>query len=115
MLKLDTKNTGNSTFKPINPPFVFRDPNNPNQIFGSASSIRELAEILPYVPYFSIEHHMHRIEQDNSIHCDLAIWIRYILGFSDLADRVEKLAEEHNGLELKEHLINLINENILLE
>ncbi|MHA1686409.1 MAG: DUF5752 family protein [Candidatus Heimdallarchaeaceae archaeon] len=115
MLKTDSNSTATLSSKPINPPFVFRDPNHPNQVFGSASSVRELAEILPYIPYFSIEYHVHRIEQDNTVYCDLAAWLRYVLGLSELADQVEKISSTYSGLELKEQLVQLINTHIFAE
>ena len=80
-----------------------------------AYSLRELAEVLPYIPYFSIEYHIYRVETDNSISSDLGLWIRYILGLNDLSDEIEKLGSSHSGLNLKDQLIKLINSHFLEE
>ena len=115
MLKSQINGTNNQSTKPISPPFIFRDPNFLDTIFGMAYSLPELAEILPFVPYFSIEHHTYRVESDNSISCDLTLWIRYILGLNPLADKVEQIGSIVEGLDLKEHLIQIINSHILDE
>jgi len=115
MLKSDVKMTNNQTTKPISPPFVFRDPNSPKQIYGTAYNLRELAERLPYVPYFSIEFHTYRIETDSTVSSDLGLWIRYILGLNALADEIEQLGLLVAGLELKEQLIQIINAHFLDE
>jgi len=113
MLKSKTNSIKEETTKPISPPFIFRDPNSPKKIFGMAYSLRELAEVLPYIPYFSIEYHTYRIESDNSVLSDLGLWIRYILGLNDLSDEIEKLGSVHTGLDLKDLLIKLINAHFL--
>ena len=115
MLKSDAKMTNNQSTKPISPPFVFRDPNSPKQIYGTAYTLRELAEMLPYIPYFSIEFHTYRIESDNSVSSDLGLWIRYILGLNELSDKIEQLGLLVAGLELKEQLIQIINSHFLDE
>ena len=115
MLKSETNGTNNKSAKPISPPFIFRDPNFSDTIFGMAYSLLDLADILPYVPYFSIEHHTYRVESDNSVYYDLALWIRYILGLNTLADKVEQIGSIVEGLDLKEHLIQIINSHILDE
>lgn len=115
MLKSEANMTKNQSTKPISPPFVFRDPNAPKQIYGTAYNLRELAEMLPYIPYFSIEYHTYRIETDDSVSSDLGLWIRYILGLNDLADRIEQLGLLVAGLELKEQLIQIINAHFLEE
>ena len=115
MLKSEAEMTNNQSTKPISPPFVFRDPNSPKQIYGTAYTLRELAGILPYIPYFSIEFHTYRIESDNSVSSDLGLWIRYILGLNDLSDKIEQLGLLVAGLELKEQLIQIINSHFLDE
>ncbi|MHA1396327.1 MAG: DUF5752 family protein [Candidatus Heimdallarchaeaceae archaeon] len=113
MLKSQSEHVKQGTTKPINPPFVFRDPNFPNKIFGSAYTLQELAEILPYIPYFSIEYHTYRVNSDKTVSSDLGLWIRYILGLNQVSDEVERIGSTYTGLELKEKLIHLINSHIL--
>ncbi|MCG3215095.1 MAG: hypothetical protein KAS63_00105 [Candidatus Heimdallarchaeota archaeon] len=115
MLKSETTLINNQSTKPISPPFVFRDPSSHKKIYGTAFSLRELAEILPYVPYFSIEYHTYRIESDRTVSSDLGLWIRYILGLNPLSDKIEQLGLLVAGLELKEQLIQLINSHFLEE
>ena len=98
--------------KPINPPFTFRDPENPSRIYGSALSLKELADILRYIPFFSIEYHTHRIDEDMTISSDLALWLKYVLNLDDLAKEIETIAQTYTGLELKEKLISLINSKL---
>jgi len=98
--------------KPISPPFTFRDPESPSKIYGSALSLKELADILRYIPFFSIEYHTHRIDEDMNISSDLALWLKYVLNLNDLAEEVEKLAQTYKGLELKEKIINLVNSKL---
>jgi hypothetical protein len=109
MLKSELNSKNNETAKPINPPFVFRDPNSPKKIYGSACNLQELAEILPYIPYFSIEYHLYRIESDDTVSSDLGLWMRYIVGLNSLSDEIEKLGASVEGLELKDELVNMIN------
>ncbi len=109
MLKSELNSKNKETAKPINPPFVFRDPNSPMKIYGSASNLQELAEILPYIPYFSIEYHLYRVESDDTISSDLGLWMRYIIGLNSLSDEIEKLGASVEGLELKDELISMIN------
>jgi len=78
-----------------------------------AYSLRELAEILPYIPYFSIENHIYRIESDNTVSSDLGLWVRYVLGLNELSDKIEQLGQTLSGLELKDEFIELINSHIL--
>lgn len=113
MLKSELNTKNKETTKPINPPFVFRDPNSPKKIYGSASNLQELAEILPYIPYFSIEYHLYRVESDDSVSSDLGLWIRYIVGMNSLSDEVEKLGTSIDGLELKDKLVSLINSHFM--
>ena len=94
MLKSKTNSIKEVTTKPISPPFIFRDPNSPKKIFGMAYSLRELAEVLPYIPYFSIEYHIYRVETDNSVSSDLGLWIRYIVGLNELSDEIEKYSKK---------------------
>jgi len=101
--------------KPISPPFTFRDPEDPTKIYGSVHSIKELAEILRLVPYFSIEFHTHRIDEDLSISSDLSLWLKYILGLEDLASTVEEYAQTYSGLDLKDKLIQLFQKHIFAE
>jgi len=117
LLKTDTNNTTTAvaTSKPISPPFVFRDPDKLEKVYGCAHSIRELAEILPYIPYYSIQYHTYRIEPDNIVTNDLATWLRYVLGLNELADKVEEIAKEHAGMKLKEALIRVFNEHMFEE
>lgn len=115
MLKSQINGTDNLSAKPISPPFIFRDPNTPEKIYGMAHSLQELAEILPFIPYFSIEFHTYRIESDNSISSDLGLWLRYILSLNELADEIEQLASSAEGLDLKEKLIQLLNDHFLDE
>ncbi len=115
MLKQEMDITNNQSAKPISPPFIFRDPNSPEKIYGMADSLKELAEILPYIPYFSIEYHTYRIETEGSISSDLGLWIRYILGLNALADEVEQVGATVEGLDLKDKLISLINAHFLEE
>ena len=103
----------NGTTKPINPPFVFRDPNSPKKIYGSACNLQELAQILPYIPYFSIEYHIYRVESDNTVSSDLGLWIRYIIGSNSLSDKIEALGASIEGLDLKDQLIDIINAHFL--
>ena len=42
MLKSELNSKNKETTKPINPPFVFRDPDSPNKIYGSACNLQEL-------------------------------------------------------------------------
>ncbi len=109
MLKSELNSKNKETTKPINPPFVFRDPDSPKKIYGSACNLQELAEILPYIPYFSIEYHLYRVESDDTISSDLGLWIRYIVGLNSLSDEIEKLGASVEGLELKDELVNIIN------
>ena len=113
MLKSEIKVERNESAKPISPPFIFRDPNSPKKIFGMAYSLQELAQILPYIPYFSIEYHMYRVESDDTVASDLGLWIRYILGLNELSDTIEEMGSTHEGLELKEKLIDLVNSHFL--
>jgi hypothetical protein len=113
MLKSEIKVENNKSAKPISPPFIFRDPNSPKKIFGMAYSLQELAQILPYIPYFSIEYHMYRVESDNTVSSDLGLWLRYILGLNELSDTIEGIGQAHEGLELKEKLIEIINSHFL--
>ena len=115
MLKQEINITNSQSVKPISPPFIFRDPNSPEKIYGIANSLKQLAEILPYIPYFSIEYHTYRIENEGSISSDLGLWIRYILGLNALADQVEKVGTTVEGLDLKDKLIALINDHFLDE
>jgi hypothetical protein len=115
MLKSQINGTNKQSTKPISPPFIFRDPNTPEKIYGMAQTLQELAEILPFIPYFSIEFHTYRVESDSSISSDLGLWLRYILSLNDLADEVEELASSMEGLDLKEQLIELLNEHFLDE
>ena len=115
MLKQQMEISNKQSVKPISPPFIFRDPNSPEKIYGMANTLKELAEILPYIPYFSIEFHTYRIEKEGTISSDLGLWIRYILGLNTLADEVEKIGTTVEGLDLKEKLISLINEHFLEE
>lgn len=109
MLKSELNSKNKETAKPINPPFVFRDPNSPKKIYGSACNLQELAEILPYIPYFSIEYHLYRVESDDTVSSDLGLWMRYIVGLNSLSDEIERLGASVEGLELKDELINMIN------
>ncbi len=109
MLKSELNSKKKETTKPINPPFVFRDPSFPKKIYGSACNLKELAEILPYIPYFSIEYHLYRIESDDTVSSDLGLWMRYIVGLNSLSDEIELLGASVEGLELKDKLVNLIN------
>lgn len=113
MLKSEITGENNKSTKPISPPFIFRDPDSPKKIFGMAYSLQELAQILPYIPYFSIEYHIYRVEADNTVASDLGLWIRYILGMNILSDTVEETGHTHNGLELKEKLIEIVNSHFL--
>ncbi|MHA1202017.1 MAG: DUF5752 family protein [Candidatus Heimdallarchaeaceae archaeon] len=113
MLKSELNSKNKETTKPINPPFVFRDPNSPKKIYGSACNLQELAEILPYIPYFSIEYHLYRVESDDTVSSDLGLWIRYIVGLNSLSDEIEKLGASVEGLELKDELVNMINSHFL--
>ncbi|MHA2307918.1 MAG: DUF5752 family protein [Candidatus Heimdallarchaeaceae archaeon] len=113
MLKSEIKVENSKSAKPISPPFIFRDPDSPKKIFGMAYSLQELAQILPYIPYFSIEYHMYRVEADDTVASDLGLWIRYILGMNELADTIEETGRTHNGLELKEKLIEIVNSHFL--
>jgi len=113
LLKSELNSIKNEASKPISPPFTFRDPNSPKKIFGMAYSLRELAEILPYIPYFSIENHIYRIESDNTVSSDLGLWVRYVLGLNELSDKIEQLGQTLSGLELKDEFIELINSHIL--
>jgi len=115
MLKQEMDITNNQSVKPISPPFIFRDPNSPEKIYGMAYSLKELAEILPYIPYFSIEFHTYRVEKEGSISSDLGLWIRYILSSNALADKVEQVGATVEGLDLKDKLIDLINTHFLEE
>lgn len=115
MLKSQINGTNNQSTKPISPPFIFRDPNSPEKIYGMAHSLQELTEILPFIPYFSIEFHSYRVESDSSISSDLGLWLRYILSLNELADEIEKLASSIEGLDLKEKLIQLLNAHFLDE
>jgi len=115
MLKQQMDSFSNQSVKPISPPFIFRDPTSPEKIYGMANSLRELAEILPYIPYFSIEFHTYRIEKEGSISSDLSLWIRYILGLNELADEVEQIGATVEGLDLKDKLISLIHAHFLEE
>ena len=114
MLKSELNQIKEGQTKPINPPFVFRDPNSPKKVFGTAYSLQELDEILPFIPYFSIEYHIYRVEADQSISSDLGLWVRYILSLESLSDKVEKLGEDYTGLDLKEQLIQLINAHFMV-
>jgi len=113
MLKSELNSKNKETTKPINPPFVFRDPESPKKIYGSACNLHELAEILPFIPYFSIEYHLYRIESDETVSSDLGLWTRYIVGLNSLSDEIEKLGASVDGLELKDKLVNLINSYFL--
>ncbi|MCG3226667.1 MAG: hypothetical protein H7645_07095 [Candidatus Heimdallarchaeota archaeon] len=113
MLKSEITVENNKSAKPISPPFIFRDPESPKKIFGMAYSLQELAQILPYIPYFSIEYHLYRVEADNTVASDLGLWIRYILGMNELSDTIEETGSIHNGLELKEKLIEIVNSHFL--
>ena len=113
MLKSELNSKNKEAAKPINPPFVFRDPNSPKKIYGSACNLQELAEILPYIPYFSIEYHLYRVESDDTVSSDLGLWIRYIVGLNSLSDEIEKLGATVDGLELKDELVNMINSYFL--
>ena len=115
MLKSEINGKNNQSVKPISPPFIFRDPSTPEKIYGMAHSLRELAEVLPFIPYFSIEFHSYRVESDNSISSDLGLWLRYILSLNDLADEIEQLASSEEGLDLKEKLVQLLNAHCLDE
>ena len=115
MLKSEFNSSDTENFKPISPPFIFRDPNSPKIIFSVAHTLQELVEILPYVPFFSIEFHLYRIEKDNSVISDLGSWIRYILGLEELSKEVERLGSEFDGLELKEKFVHLMNAHIFDE
>lgn len=115
MLKQQMEISNSQSAKPISPPFVFRDPNTPEKIYGTAESLQELAAVLPYIPYFSIEYHIYRVEKEGSISSDLGLWIRYILGLNELADKVENVGSTVEGLELKDKLISLINAHFLDE
>jgi hypothetical protein len=115
MLKQQMDITNKQSTKPISPPFIFRDPNSPEKIYGMAESLKELAEVLPYIPYFSIEFHTYRVEKEGTISSDLGLWVRYILGLNDLADKVEQIGSTVEGLELKDKIISLINTHFLDE
>ncbi|MHA1199321.1 MAG: hypothetical protein ACTSQF_08255 [Candidatus Heimdallarchaeaceae archaeon] len=115
MLKQEMDISSNQSVKPISPPFIFRDPNSPEKIYGMADSLKVLAEILPYIPYFSIEFHTYRVEKEGSISSDLGLWIRYIIGLNSLADEVEQIGASIEGLDLKDKLVALINEHFLEE
>ncbi len=113
MLKSKLNSKKKETTQPINPPFVFRDPSSPKKIYGSASNLQELAEILPYIPYFSIEYHLYRVESDDTVSSDLGLWIRYIVGLNSLSDEIEKLGATVDGLELKDKLVKMITSHAL--
>ena len=115
MLKQQMNISNNQSVKPISPPFIFRDPNSPEKIYGMADSLKELAEILPYIPYFYIEFHTYRVEKEGSISSDLGLWLRYILSLNNLADEVEQIGATVEGLDLKDKLIDLINAHFLEE
>jgi len=115
MLKQQMDKSTRQSVKPISPPFIFRDPNSPEKIYGMADTLKELAEILPYIPYFSIEFHTYRVEIEGTISSDLGLWIRYILGLNSLADKVEQIGATIEGLDLKDKLISLINAHFLDE
>jgi hypothetical protein len=115
MLKQKLDIESSQSVKPISPPFIFRDPSSPEKIYGMADSVKELAEILPYIPYFSIEFHTYRIEKEGTISSDLGLWLRYILGLSDLADKVEQIGSTIEGLALKDKLVSLLNAHCLEE
>lgn len=115
MLKQQMDTLDNQSAKPISPPFIFRDPNSPEKIYGMADTLKQLAEVLPYIPYFSIEYHTYRVEKEGSISSDLGLWVRYILGLNSLADKIEQMGSSVDGLELKDQLISLINVHFLEE
>ncbi len=95
--------------RPINPPFVFRDPDNFSLTYGEAHSLEELEQLLPLVPFSIIEYHLYRLDQHSNVHCDLCNWIRYIIKNPVLALRIRKLAiAMFDPMKAKKELVSII-------
>ncbi len=110
MTKSIPKNDFIKPAKPISPPFTFRDPNDPNTLFGCATTLCELYHILPFVPYYSIEYHIYRLDSENQVFSDLSSWLYYVLEEKKLAKCIKKLGFKYRGLDLKEKFISLLSE-----
>ncbi len=109
MTKVVEDNKYRDTFSlPISPPFVFRDPTNPSIIFGVAYTIEKLIDILPLIPFSSIENHVHKLSFDEKPICDLGTWIKLVIGNDELAKEIENLGTDYKGLKLKEQLLGLL-------
>ncbi len=111
----DQKSENVSPARPISPPFVFRDPEDPSKIYGIAHNLKELATNIKLIPYFSIEYHTQSIDENLQISNDLALWLKYVIGVEELAAVVEEYANIYKGLELKNKLIELFNQHIFDE
>ena len=105
--------TNSKSDPPLNPPFVFRHPDDYSMVYGVASSLEQLTELLPLIPYYVIEYHLYRVDRTNTIHCDLCNWIRLIIKDERLADAVHELGVSmRDPMKAKKDLVSLLRNTV---
>ncbi|NHJ04585.1 MAG: hypothetical protein EAX90_07165 [Candidatus Heimdallarchaeota archaeon] len=87
--------------------FIVRDEN--GTILYKIHSLQKLVDVLSKVTPNDIFHSLCRIEENNEIECDIALWIHYVLGDAILSAKIFNLANEFkdNPEKLKIETFNL--------